>query len=366
YEEGYYEESYEENYEEAYEAEPETDSLPSPDPRYHWYMEHLPQFTLNSEKTMEIVPLTEVTSYRLAAVTMTDPDQLVKNRKKIRRQLASVLKERYDLKLDKEHPVHYIYADDVNYVVTFFGEDAYIYLMDVSRLGAPKLADADPDPVTKETLLEIARTNPEKSDVHFWNGISSSEQTLADPSTLPVSEDGAPAVPYYNQGLGFWYGTDGWICKDWPNQTFNINGHTMHEAGCGVFAAAMAISYLKQEIISPIEFKENGQYEGDGAYVTVGLESARMYNIKAVITSEWSEAWQALQEGHLVMENVGPGLFARYGHFILLTGILKDGSVVVNDPGNEYHTYWYDWTTFDSSVFEEAMHDDRTSFTIFG
>ncbi len=339
----------------------ETETETEPDPRLVWYEEQMSALPENTgEEAAGSV------SDKLMKLSETDLSKQAETRRKVRRKLAAYMQENLGIILSETYAVHYIYSDDADYTVISMGENTYIYEIGTTKKGNPKILETDADETVRKALIDIASFTPSKSDVHYWNGISTDDADSAFYAGLPVSEEGVRAVPYYNQGLGFWSGTKGWTCTDWPTETFDINGHTMKEAGCGFFAAAMAVSYLRPEIISPVDFKENGQYTGDGAAVTVGLESAGMYGIKAVITSNWEEAYEALQNGYLVMENVGPGVFARYGHFILLTGILDNGQIVVNDPGNEYHSYWYDWEAFDVSVFPDSMHDFQTAFTIFG
>ncbi len=342
------------------EAESETE----PDPRTLWYMDHIPSLPQGSD---DLISDSGVTAPdKLAKYSQLAPEKRSKKLRKIRKKLARYLNETYGIILTETFPVHYILTDDLDYVVTTLGETTYLYEVSYTKKGNPQIDEPGVDEATRQRLLTIAAQSPGKTDVHYWNQIITSKEEALAYASLPINEEGARAVPYFNQGLGVWDGTNGWVLTEWPECTFAINNHTMHEAGCGFFAAAMAISYLKQEIVSPIDFKENGQYSGDGAYVTVGLESAAQYGIEAVITGSWEEAYAALKEGHLVMENVGPGIFARYGHFILLTGIMPNGNIVVNDPGNEFHTYWYTWESFEPYQFKDSQHDEDTAFTIFG
>ena len=43
----------------------------------------------------------------------------------------------------------------------------------------------------------------------------------------------------------------------------------------------------------------------------------------------------ALQSGQVVIVNFAPGYFTAYGHYVVITGITQDGSVVMNDPYSE-------------------------------
>ena len=50
------------------------------------------------------------------------------------------------------------------------------------------------------------------------------------------------------------------------------------------------------------------------------------------MTYDKSEVLKALQNGQLVISATKNGPFSEGGHFILLTGISKNGKIFVNDP----------------------------------
>ncbi len=378
-----------ENRDEA-ESETETETEAAPDPRSLWYNEHVASMPFT-----ELPEKNEKVSFRLAQLAESDRQTREQRLGAIRVELAAFLYRQYGVILSEVYGIHYVCTDTVDYALIYVGDTDYICRIDYSdpeEWKDPSVTDADIDDWTLSALRSITGGCSGDMAVRYWNGYipfdiqnpdgsgtNAAQAGLAvDPASLlhmntaelenlPEQTAGGliPAVPYFNQGLGYWNGLE-WTHTEWPDKTFTLNGHTMHEAGCGFFAAAMAISYFRQEIVPPTDFMENGQYIGDGSAVTVSLESAGMYEVPAVITGSWDEAYAALQAGHIVMENVGPGVFARYGHYIMLTGILDNGQIVINDPGNEYHTYWYTWETFDAETCRDNRHDDSTAFTIFG
>ena len=83
-----------------------------------------------------------------------------------------------------------------------------------------------------------------------------------------VDENGMLRVPYINQGNGL-YENGNWTHTDWPEAKFKLNGHTIHQAGCGTCSTAMGLSYVLGRLISPLEFMDNGQYTGNGSADTV-------------------------------------------------------------------------------------------------
>ncbi len=373
------------------ETETETETEALPDARALWYNEHVASMPVTTiSKNGEAAP------FRLARLAETAEDIRAQLLGSIRVKIGEWIYQEHSIILSEVHSIHFVCTDDVDYAVIHIGDAEYICQItytDMENMETAEVTDTeDVDEWTLATVRSITSSSDTNMDIHYWNGYvpfdienpdgsgsTAAQAGLAvDPASLlhmdtstvkgfpeTASTGTIPAVPYFNQGLGYWDGLK-WMNTDWPNETFSLNGHTMHEAGCGFFAAAMAISYFRQEIVPPVDFMENGQYIGDGSAVTVSLESAGMYEVPAVITGSWEEAYAALQAGHLVMENVGPGVFARYGHFIMLTGILDDGKIVINDPGNEYHTYWYNWETFDAETCRDNRHDNYTAFTIFG
>ncbi|GEM_PF-4780058 len=179
-------------------------------------------------------------------------------------------------------------------------------------------------------------------------------------------ENGLMRLMQFYQGLGFWDGRT-WRHKEWPVTTFAINGHVMNDAGCGFFATAMALSYLSERFISPIEFKENGEYTGNGAAHTIGVNTAAQYGIPAHRTADWKEAKEALRDGLPVMVLEGPGMWAKTGHFILLAGILPDGTLAVYNPGGDPHTQYnpQDYGFYTEDQINGTANPELT-YTIFG
>ena len=186
-----------------------------------------------------------------------------------------------------------------------------------------------------------------------------------------MNEEGVMMVPYFNQGAGFYNQETGeWENTDWPYATYDLNGHTMHEAACGHFSAAMALSYMTGEIVSPLDIKENGAYSGEGCYGDVGVISAHGLGLPAHMTGDFDEVIEALQDGYPVEVHVGPGdngYWTSQGHYILLIGYTPDGRIAVNDPGHVDHTYWYCGITYERDEIEPyAKYTMDMPYCIFG
>ena len=65
------------------------------------------------------------------------------------------------------------------------------------------------------------------------------------------------------------------------------------------------------------------------------------------------------------MVYVGQSAFTSGTHYILLVGVLPDGTVAVNDPSKTWNTYYYCGVTFDASYVQSASLG-ANAFTIFG
>ena len=171
-------------------------------------------------------------------------------------------------------------------------------------------------------------------------------------------ENGIPRVPVMRQGYGGGYWnpeTEEFEHTDWPYQSFW--GGDLANWGCSVTSAAMALSYISGEIYNPVEM---GLRTLPSNNFLRYLTPVQEYNIEYEFNISWDRAVQELKNGNMVIalldSTVVPGLgsysqnrktdmwaFEPGGsHFILLIGILEDGTIAVNDPGSKSDvSYWY-------------------------
>ena len=254
-----------------------------------------------------------------------------------------------------------------DYVLSEWEDTVYVFYVRRTEEGEYYLSKVNVSSSIEDKFYKMMVKENAHTTNEFWNKVPMSRPEENEKVTLrPVDANGVMLVPYFNQGAGYYIGNGEWTCQDWPNITFNVNGHTMHEAGCGFFSTAMALSYLKQRTIAPVEFKENGQYiANEGSADTVGVATAAMYGIHAYFTSNINEVKEALRNGHPVMEHVGESIFTNGGHYILLVGYTRDGMFAVNDPGHVSNTYFYNGVTFNEETILSAAKNIETAFTIF-
>jgi hypothetical protein len=133
-----------------------------------------------------------------------------------------------------------------------------------------------------------------------------------------------PYVPLWRQADSRW----GWK---------RYGTASMADSGCAPTSLAMAISYYKGRYIQPDETaKVSLKHHWRVPYVGTSYEAMEhmpeLYGLKSD-RATWSEAKKALRQGKLVIQSHGVGYFTSGGHVILLTGVTKDGTYKINDPG---------------------------------
>lgn len=76
--------------------------------------------------------------------------------------------------------------------------------------------------------------------------------------------------------------------------------------------------------------------EEEGTYANFLVEEASALNLSVRTIDVTEDALKdALQSGQVVIANFAPGLFTEYGHFVVITGMNTDGTLVMNDPYSE-------------------------------
>ena len=273
------------------------------------------------------------------------------------------------VELGDDAVTYFICDNGTDYVVAEDDGEQYIYNACITRSGEYFLADDTINEGIRMHVSTLVDDSCLRSTEPFWNHVllrDAPQTSSGSNQNRPTDANGVMMVPYFNQGAGYFVnGT--WMYTEWPGVSFNVNGHTMSQAGCGFFSTAMALSYVLQRIVAPIDFKENGQYiAGGGSAVTVGVASASMYHVPAYMTSDINEVLMALRNGQPVMEHVGSPPFTNGGHYILLVGVLPDGTIAVNDPGHVENSYWYCGVSFPIETIMRCVKDPSTAFTVFG
>lgn len=125
---------------------------------------------------------------------------------------------------------------------------------------------------------------------------------------------------------------------------------TIGKAGCGPTAMSMVITGLTKEIVTPVETAEFSirnnckVFDGGTTWSFFNLIAPK-YGIKSkqYSPSQYKKVIEELEKGNPVIASMAPGHFTQSGHFIVLTGVDKDGLIIVNDsydPHNRKNKAW--------------------------
>ncbi len=142
--------------------------------------------------------------------------------------------------------------------------------------------------------------------------------------------DGGMDIPLYIQG-------------DYKTTVCYLGGEAKSAAssGCGAACSSMVISYLTGNTSQNPHtlFKwayDNGYYHGSGLSHSAVSAMLNLYGVSGEwIGKDEAAIVAALTEGKPIIAHMGPGVFTKGGHYILLRGITEDGHVLINDPGSK-------------------------------
>ena len=153
---------------------------------------------------------------------------------------------------------------------------------------------------------------------------------------------------------------------DYP--TVKLGNSTIALGGCGFTCGAMVASYLTGKSITPDQVvNEMGQpYYVNGAGMSWAFPKALAdyYGLGEVVSTTNPElVISALKAGQPVMCSQRPGLFTRSGHIIVLSGITKDGKILVQDP-NQYNAITKDYNNRAFDMYKE-IHPTAAMYWIF-
>lgn len=125
---------------------------------------------------------------------------------------------------------------------------------------------------------------------------------------------------------------------------------TIRNSGCGPTCAAMVLSTLLNEEVTPqmaCDYSAaNGHLVEGGTRDEFFDDIFEEYGVSYVKEEQTEEnIISSLENGNLIVAHVGPSKFTTSGHFIVLSGIDEDGKIIVEDPANRERT----GITWDSS-----------------
>ncbi|MBP3915705.1 peptidoglycan DD-metalloendopeptidase family protein [Clostridium sp.] len=144
-------------------------------------------------------------------------------------------------------------------------------------------------------------------------------------------------------------------------------GETIGYAGCGPTSMAMVASWAANNgkdvsavdtngdgVVDPKESADFATLQGysaymQGSYNTVVTDYVSYIGCTYTATTDSDLIMNALSNNKLVVFNVAGGVLSSSGHFFVGVGV-KDGNVMLNDPGRETQSYVLSGTTYPIST----------------
>lgn len=122
-----------------------------------------------------------------------------------------------------------------------------------------------------------------------------------------------------------------------PYGSMNISS-----AACGPSSISMAISYLTGQIQTPDDLttvlggaSSPHFIDGVGSSFSIFPAAADYYNLNSdTLGNNVNAVVEELKKGRPVVLSMHEGYFTSGGHFVLATGLTKDGKIYVNDPAS--------------------------------
>lgn len=148
------------------------------------------------------------------------------------------------------------------------------------------------------------------------------------------------------------------------HQMYGRSG-TIASSGCGPTSAAMVLTYLTGEKVTPVEaadfsVKNGYRAEGNGTYEALFPAIAKAYGLTCQQQSQTAtNVVQSLSDGNVIIAHMGPGEFTSGGHYIVLRETDGNGNVLVADPANPSRNKWYP-----ASIFQAQARGSMYSFNV--
>jgi hypothetical protein len=130
---------------------------------------------------------------------------------------------------------------------------------------------------------------------------------------------------------------------DYKKTVCTIGGErkSVSTSGCGATSMSMVIRYLTGDssqtpyTLFKWAYKE-GYYSGDGLGHGAVSAMGKLYGVTGSwVGKDGKKIVAALSSGHPVIAHMGPGIFTKGGHYIVLRGVTEDGKILVNDPNSK-------------------------------
>lgn len=209
--------------------------------------------------------------------------------------------------------------EDTTIIRTEYGVHI-LYFCEGTTVEQKAAEDADTADALEELIENAKKLYPMEVDLtKAAIQPGSAEVTFSDLLYADIAHERYPEVPLYLQ-------------RDYGNTMYG--GYRLATHGCGITSMAMLATYLADEEWTPPELCDIfGSYcglHGTDVRLFWQANSVLGYFYRGYVYDD-DEAWQALQDGYLVVAKESAGYWTRGGHYIVLEKLTEDDKVVVRD-----------------------------------
>ena len=130
--------------------------------------------------------------------------------------------------------------------------------------------------------------------------------------------------------------------------------------GCGPTSLAMVAvgltgnTNINPKVVSDFAYDRGYYVEGIGSKWSLMTDGVSNFGLKGKeIPLSKEVIISTLKKGEPIIATMGPGTFTTQGHYIVLTGVDKDGNIIVNDPDSKEKSN----KTWDIDIFMKETKD---------
>ncbi|WP_195238377.1 C39 family peptidase [Romboutsia sp. 1001285H_161024_C4] len=130
--------------------------------------------------------------------------------------------------------------------------------------------------------------------------------------------------------------------------------------GCGSTSLAMVAvgltgnTNINPKVVSDFAYDRGYYVEGIGSKWSLMTDGVSNFGLKGKeIPLSKEVIISTLKKGEPIIATMGPGTFTTQGHYIVLTGVDKDGNIIVNDPDSKEKSN----KTWDIDIFMKETKD---------
>lgn len=142
-------------------------------------------------------------------------------------------------------------------------------------------------------------------------------------------------------------------------------GKNISQAGCGPTSAAMLLSSVTGQTVTPTEaaqysLKTGHRIIGNGTDWGFFSDIGSQYGVNFTQTADYNVLSDALSQGRpAILSGKGSAPFTKGGHFVMAVGMDSSGNIIINDPVSKERSKAYPFEQIASSA-AQAWISDKT------